>query len=234
MSKAKKSEKKLSEKKLSEKKSTEKKNKADKGTLNKINFSKDLQKRIRLEKDPDAVMTTALENYYSEQKHRYENALQKEIDNNIIEIQRRHISDLKSQLTVSNKNYEELMKTYQAYMLQVQPLIEAAQLQKAAQLRLQEETDAEKEKEEAAKQEEETAAEQEEDAAVKQEEETAAEQEEDAAVKQEEETAAEQEEKRAVKQEATEKRDEAASEKAESNQEERIKAKKKRWYAFWK
>ena len=218
MSKAKKSEKKLSEKKLSEKKSTEKKNKADKGTLNKINFSKDLQKRIRLEKDPGAVMTTALENYYSEQKHRYENALQKEIDNNIIEIQRRHISDLKSQLTVSNKNYEELMKTYQAYMLQVQPLIEAAQLQKATQLRLQEETDEskEKEKEEAAKQEEE----------AKHEEDTAAEQEEEAAVK--------QEEKIAVKQEATEKRDEAASEKAESNQEERIKVKKKRWYAFWK
>jgi spermidine/putrescine-binding protein len=129
MSKTRKSEKNLSEKKI----------KTDKNVFEKINLPKDLQKRVLLEKDPDTVMAEALENYYDGQKRRYENAVQKEIDNNIIEIQRRHISDLKSQLVVSNKNYEELMKTYQAYMLQVQPLIETAQLQKAAQLKLQEE-----------------------------------------------------------------------------------------------
>ncbi|MDR0767680.1 MAG: hypothetical protein LBE57_04495 [Methanosarcinales archaeon] len=125
MSKTKKSEKKLSEKKI----------KTDKNAFGKINLPKDLKKRISSEKNPDAVMAEALENYYGEQKHRYENALQKEIDNNIIEIQRRHISDLKNQLEVSNKNYEELMKTYQAYMFQVQPLIETARLQKAAELK---------------------------------------------------------------------------------------------------
>ncbi|WP_316558626.1 hypothetical protein [Methanimicrococcus hongohii] len=137
------SEKKMSEKKMSEKKIKADKIKADKNVFGKMNLSKEIQKRISSEKDPEIVMEKALENYYGGQKRRYENALQKEIDNNIIEIQRRHISDLKDQLESSNKNYEELMKTYQAYMLQVQPLVEAAQLQKAAELRLQEEKNAE-------------------------------------------------------------------------------------------
>lgn len=112
---------------------------------------KNLQEKINSEKNPDAVMVKALENYYSGLNRRHENALQKEIDNNIIEIQRRHISDLKDQLEASNKNYGELMKTYQAYMLQVQPMVEAAQLQKASELELPAEN--EKQKHEEAKQE---------------------------------------------------------------------------------
>ncbi|MDV0445073.1 hypothetical protein MmiAt1_06290 [Methanimicrococcus sp. At1] len=96
-------------------------------------LSKDLRKKIGAEKDPEAVVEKALAEYYSEKPPRYENTVQKEIDNNIMEIQRRHISDLKGQLETSNKNYEELMKTYQAYMLQVQPLAEAAQIQKTAE-----------------------------------------------------------------------------------------------------
>lgn len=102
-----------------------------------MSLSKDLRKKIEAEKNPEAVFEKALSEYYAEKpqrpEQRYENAVQKEIDNNVIEIQRRHISDLKDQLTASNKNYEELMKTYQAYMLQVQPLVEAARLQKAAE-----------------------------------------------------------------------------------------------------
>ncbi|WNY27992.1 hypothetical protein MmiEs2_01720 [Methanimicrococcus stummii] len=126
-----------SEKKMAEKKKMpEKKIKADKNKFGKSNqlISKELRKKIGAEKNPDAVIAEALENYYGGQKRRNENALQKEIDNNIIEIQRRHISDLKDQLEASNKNYEELMKTYQAYMLQVQPLVEAAKIQKPQEL----------------------------------------------------------------------------------------------------
>ncbi len=96
---------------------------------------KNIQEKMNAEKNPDAVVAKALENYYSGRNRSQENALQKEIDNNIIEIQRRHISDLKTQLEASNKNYEELMKTYQAYMLQVQPMVEASQLQKASELK---------------------------------------------------------------------------------------------------
>ncbi|MDR2943944.1 MAG: hypothetical protein LBU81_02505 [Methanosarcinales archaeon] len=126
---------KKSEKKLSGKK----KMKAGENKFKRIipALPKDLLEKMNSEKNPETVMTKALENYYGGQNRRYENALQKEIDNNIIEIQRRHISDLKEQLQASNKNYEELMKTYQAYMLQVQPMVEAAQLQKAPDLELQ-------------------------------------------------------------------------------------------------
>ncbi|MBZ3935299.1 hypothetical protein [Methanimicrococcus blatticola] len=102
---------------------------------------KNIQEKMNSEKNPEAVMAKALENYYNGSGRRQENALQKEIDNNIIEIQRRHISDLKDQLETSNKNYGELMKTYQAYMLQVQPMVEAAQLQKASELKLSNESE---------------------------------------------------------------------------------------------
>lgn len=108
---------------------------------------KDLREKMNSEKNPDAVMAKALENYYSGQNRRHENALQKEIDNNIIEIQRRHISDLKDQLEASNKNYEELMKTYQAYMLQVQPMIEASQTQRTQELQAPAETEKQKQEE---------------------------------------------------------------------------------------
>ena len=90
-----------------------------------------LKNRIEAERNPDEIISEALFDYYDDQRHRNERNVQKEINNNIIEIQRRHISDLKEQLTASNKNYEELMKTYQAYMLQVQPLVENAKLQEA-------------------------------------------------------------------------------------------------------
>jgi hypothetical protein len=88
---------------------------------------KDLESKIRSESNPDAVAAEALMEFYSE-RSRSNSIIQKEMDNNIIEIQRRHISDLKEQLEAVNHNYDELMKTYQAYMLQVQPLIERAQL----------------------------------------------------------------------------------------------------------
>ena len=90
-----------------------------------------LQMRVEAENNPDAVIAEALLNYYGGKSLRNEAAVQKEIDNNIIEIQRRHISDLKEQLTATNKNYDELMKTHQAYMLQIQPLIEYAKLREA-------------------------------------------------------------------------------------------------------
>lgn len=97
----------------------------------KVTLPKDLRSRVAAETDPDEIIAEALLNYYSGQRLRSELAVQKEIDNSIIEIQRRHISDLKEQLTASNKNYEELMKTYQAYMFQVQPLIENAKLRES-------------------------------------------------------------------------------------------------------
>lgn len=96
-----------------------------------VTLPKNLQSRVAAEKKPDEIIADALADYYAGRRRRTEIAVQKEIDNNIIEIQRRHISDLKEQLTVSNKNYEELMKTHQAYMLQVQPLIEGAKIQEA-------------------------------------------------------------------------------------------------------
>ena len=95
---------------------------------------KNLQERVESENNPDEIIAEALSNYYGGRRLRNEIAVQKEIDNNIIEIQRRHISDLKEQLVASNKNYEELMKTYQAYMFQVQPLIENAKLSEAERL----------------------------------------------------------------------------------------------------
>lgn len=95
----------------------------------KLEMPRELREKIKAEKNPDAVVADALKEYYT---GRNESAVQKEIDNNIIEIQRRHISDLKEQLETSNKNYEELMKTYQAYMLQIQPLVESAKLQEAS------------------------------------------------------------------------------------------------------
>lgn len=101
----------------------------------KLALPKDLQEKVEAEKNPENVVAAALADYYGRGNRRNEIALQKEIDNNIIEIQRRHISDLKDQLDASNRNYEELMKTYQAYMLQVQPLVEAGQLQSAAALK---------------------------------------------------------------------------------------------------
>lgn len=97
---------------------------------------RELRKKIAAEKNPDAVLSEALTHYYSGKTRVREAEIQKEIDNNIIEVQRRHISDLKDQLQASNKNYEELMKTYQAYMLQVQPMVEAAQLPKATESEL--------------------------------------------------------------------------------------------------
>lgn len=115
---------------------------------------KELQRKISAEKNPQEIIEKALTRYYSDSHLRNENAAQKEIDNNIIEIQRRHISDLKEQLSASNKNYEELMKTYQAYMFQVQPLIERAQLLEKAEIKTLEEK---KEKGETAKAEKETA-----------------------------------------------------------------------------
>jgi len=96
-----------------------------------VTLPNNLKTRIEAERNPDDIISEALFDYYDDQRHRNEIAVQKEINNNIIEIQRRHISDLKEQLTASNKNYEELMKTYQAYMLQVQPLVENAKLQEA-------------------------------------------------------------------------------------------------------
>ena len=93
----------------------------------KLELPAELHDKIEAEKNPSEIAAEALSAYYRGQNRRSEAAVQKEIDNSIIEIQRRHISDLKDQLTVSNKNYEELMRTYQAYMLQVQPMIEAAQ-----------------------------------------------------------------------------------------------------------
>jgi len=96
-----------------------------------VTLPNNLKTRVEAERNPDEIISEALSDYYDDQRHRNEIAVQKEINNNIIEIQRRHISDLKEQLTASNKNYEELMKTYQAYMLQVQPLIENAKLQEA-------------------------------------------------------------------------------------------------------
>ena len=87
----------------------------------------ELREKINAEKDPEKTIAEAVAGYYAENRRRSDVSIQKEIDNNIIEVQRRHISDLKDQLTVANKNYEELMKTHQAYMLQVQPMIEAAQ-----------------------------------------------------------------------------------------------------------
>jgi len=93
----------------------------------KLELPAELHDKIEAEKNPNDIAAEALFAYYRGQNRRNEAAVQKEIDNSIIEIQRRHISDLKDQLTVSNKNYEELMRTYQAYMLQVQPMIEAAQ-----------------------------------------------------------------------------------------------------------
>lgn len=101
----------------------------------KLALPKDLQEKVEAEKNPENIVAAALADYYNRGNRRNEIALQKEIDNNIIEIQRRHISDLKDQLDASNRNYEELMKTYQAYMLQVQPLVEAGQLQSAAALK---------------------------------------------------------------------------------------------------
>ena len=87
----------------------------------------ELREKINAEKDPEKTIAEAVAEYYAENRRRSDVSIQKEIDNNIIEVQRRHISDLKDQLSVANKNYEELMKTHQAYMLQVQPMIEAAQ-----------------------------------------------------------------------------------------------------------
>ena len=107
---------------------------------------KDLESKIRSESNPDAVAAEALAAFYSENS-RSNSIIQKEIDNNIIEIQRRHISDLKDQLKAVNHNYEELMKTYQAYMLQVQPLIEKAQLTEGQEVKKISEAE---EKEEAA------------------------------------------------------------------------------------
>ncbi|MDV0447884.1 hypothetical protein MsAg5_18030 [Methanosarcinaceae archaeon Ag5] len=86
----------------------------------------DLKTKIESEKQPDEVVSIALAEYYSGLRKREELAVQREIDNNIIEVQRRHISDLKDQLAASNRNYEELIRIHQAYMLQVQPLIENA------------------------------------------------------------------------------------------------------------
>ena len=104
--------------------------KIDKSRSGKIKLAlpEELREKIESEGNPDEIAVEALSAYYFRHSKRSEAAVQKEIDNNIIEIQRRHISDLKEQLTASNKNYEELMKTYQAYMLQVQPLIEAAKV----------------------------------------------------------------------------------------------------------
>ncbi|MCL2142243.1 MAG: hypothetical protein FWH46_05145, partial [Methanimicrococcus sp.] len=95
---------------------------------------KDLESKIRSESNPGAVVAEALTEFYSENS-RSNSMIQKEIDNNIIEIQRRHISDLKDQLETANHNYEELMKTYQAYMLQVQPLIEKTQLTEGMEIK---------------------------------------------------------------------------------------------------
>jgi len=105
------------------------KNQARQNKLGKVKLElpAELHDKIEAEKNPNDIAAEALFAYYRGQNRRNEAAVQKEIDNSIIEIQRRHISDLKDQLTVSNKNYEELMRTYQAYMLQVQPMIEAAQ-----------------------------------------------------------------------------------------------------------
>ena len=116
-----------------DKKNQKKKEKEDKSNAAakdgkiRLILPKDLESKIRSESNPDGVVAEALMEFYSE-RSRSNSIIQKEIDNNIIEIQRRHISDLKEQLEAVNHNYEELMKTYQAYMLQVQPLIEKAQL----------------------------------------------------------------------------------------------------------
>ncbi|WNY25516.1 hypothetical protein [Methanolapillus millepedarum] len=93
-----------------------------------VNFRlpENLRIKIDAEKNPNEVISTALSEYYSGLKRREELAVQREIDNNIIEVQRRHISDLKDQLAAANRNYEELIRIHQAYMLQVQPLIESA------------------------------------------------------------------------------------------------------------
>ena len=109
------------------KKRTENKNVQNNSKV-KLKLPSDLREKIESENNPDGIVSEALSAYYSGKTRRNEAAVQKEIDNSIIEIQRRHISDLKDQLSVSNKNYEELMKTHQAYMLQVQPMIEAARL----------------------------------------------------------------------------------------------------------
>ena len=93
----------------------------------KVALPKSLREKIKAEKNPEKIIADAVSEYYAETRRRSDVSIQKEIDNNIIEVQRRHISDLKEQLNASNKNYEDLMKTYQAYMLQVQPMIEAAQ-----------------------------------------------------------------------------------------------------------
>jgi hypothetical protein len=93
----------------------------------KLALPRELQEKIKSENEPDKIVAEAVREYYGGTRRRAEISIQKEIDNNIIEVQRRHISDLKEQLNTSNKNYEELMRTYQAYMLQVQPMIEAAQ-----------------------------------------------------------------------------------------------------------
>ena len=92
----------------------------------KLALPRNLHDKIKTEEDPDKIVAEAVIEYYGGARRRAEISIQKEIDNNIIEVQRRHISDLKEQLNASNKNYEELMKTYQAYMLQVQPMIENA------------------------------------------------------------------------------------------------------------
>ncbi|WNY26459.1 hypothetical protein [Methanolapillus ohkumae] len=111
-----------------EKNSKKVKESEDKNKLGKVNFrlSKELKSRIKSERKPDEIVSAALLEYYAGNRRREENIIQREIDNSIIEVQRRHISDLKEQLAASNKNYEELMKIHQAYMLQVQPLIENA------------------------------------------------------------------------------------------------------------
>ena len=114
-------------KKPDAKRSSENKARLNKFGKVKLDLPAELHDKIEAEKNPNEIAAEALSAYYHNKNRRSEAAVQKEIDNNIIEIQRRHISDLKEQLSVSNKNYDELMKTHQAYMLQVQPVIEAAQ-----------------------------------------------------------------------------------------------------------
>jgi len=124
----------------------------------KLALPRELQEKIKSENDPDKIVAEAVREYYGGTRQRAEISIQKEIDNNIMEVQRRHISDLKEQLNTSNKNYEELMKTYQAYMLQVQPMIEAAQKKeieaKKPAPEKQNETANEKQKEEVSEQKE--------------------------------------------------------------------------------
>ena len=95
---------------------------------------KELESKIRSESNPDAIVADALMTFYAE-RNPSPSLIQREVDNNIIEIQRRHIADLKEQLANVNHNYDTLMQTHQAYMLQVQPLIEKAQLEEGAPLR---------------------------------------------------------------------------------------------------